>query len=121
MNDISCKDLFDNNFVTCHVTVDETKEMMHLETPGAKKLQKKYNGEEAGLPFWVILDKDGQLLADSKIRPEGAALSVEGDNAGCPSGKTELAYFVRVLKKTSRLTDAELAIIANRFSQNLPH
>ena len=118
MNDKCCKAFFDSNYITCHLTVDESKEKQDLENPGARKFRKKYHGEEAGLPFWLIFDQQGQLLADSKMRPADAGFEAPGDNAGCPSAKVELAYFIRVLEKTSRLGAGELAIIAKRFSQN---
>lgn len=118
MNDISCRDFFENNYVTCHLTVDESKGKEYLENPGAKEFRKKYKGENAGIPFWLIFDRDAQLLADSMIRPDGAGFEAKGDNSGCPASKAEVTYFIKVLKKTSRLTMAQLSVIAKRFSQN---
>src|SRR5438045_9771584 len=66
MNDVSCKKMFESNYVTCHLTVDESADKKNLETPGADAYRKIYHGEKEGLPFWLILDKNGKLLADSR-------------------------------------------------------
>ena len=61
MNDISCKKFFSDNYVTCHLTVDESADKKNEENPGAVDLRKNYHGENAGLPFWLIFDKNGKL------------------------------------------------------------
>lgn len=121
INDTSCKELFDKNYVIVHLTVQESKDKKALETPGAAAFMAKYNGTDAGLPFFLIMDKNGNLLADSKIRKDGAILDQPGDNMGCPSADDEVVYFTKILKQTSSLTDDELKIIASRFSKNKPH
>jgi len=119
MNDMACKKMFQTNFVIVHLTVDESKDKKNLETPGADAFRAKYHGEVAGLPFFLIFDKDGKLLADSKIRKPGESLDLPGDNMGCPASKEEVAYFVNVvLKQTTGLKDSQLKIIEERFSKN---
>jgi hypothetical protein len=39
---------------------------------------------------------------------------------GCPTVEKEVAYFVKLLKATSKLTDADLAVISTRFRKNEP-
>jgi hypothetical protein len=36
-------------------------------------------------------------------------------NCGCPAQPDEVTFFVDVLKKTTRLTQPEIELIANRF------
>lgn len=116
MNDASCKDLFNSQYVIRHMVVLETTpENKKLENPGAMELLAKYHGDKQGIPFWLVLDKNGKLLADSQIRPEGAGLDVTGENIGCPAKKEEVAAFTKILKNTSKLNDAQLAIITKRF------
>jgi hypothetical protein len=67
------------------------------------------------LPYWVIINKDGKILANSKLKNEATALDADGDNAGCPAETNEINYFLRVLKNTSSLNDDELQIIQKRF------
>ena len=118
MNDKSCQKLFNSNYVICHLTVDESKDKKALENPGADALRKRYYGETAGLPFWIILDKNGKFLADSKMLPANAKAGAEKENIGCPATQEEVAYFINLLKATSSLKDPQLKIIEERFSKN---
>jgi thiol-disulfide isomerase/thioredoxin len=118
LNDKTCKQFFADNFVIRHLVVFESKGKKHLENPGALELLTKYKGHEDGIPYWLIFDKNGELLADSKMRAEGAGLDSEGDNSGCPATKEEVEYFIGVLKKTTSLNREALAIIEKRFRQN---
>lgn len=118
MNDPSVKAFFAKNYVVRHLVVQEAKDKKNLENPGATELLKKYNGNDQGIPYWLIFDKDGKLLADSKIRPAGAGLDAPGKNTGCPATQEEVTHFIEVLKKTSGLKDTELTLIEQRFRKN---
>jgi thiol-disulfide isomerase/thioredoxin len=120
MNDKAVKKFFDDNYVIRHLVVYESKGKEKLENPGARDILIKYNGNDQGIPYWLIFDKDGKLLADSKMRPEGSGLE-QGDNSGCPASEPEVQHFVNVLKKTSSLDDAQLKIIYTRFRENDAH
>ena len=115
MEDEDCKKYFDDNFVIRHFVVDESMDKKNLETPGAIEFRKKYGGEGQGIPFWLIFDKEGNLLADS-MRPDGSTGNKL--NAGCPAEPTEVAYFISVLKKTTDLKEDQLEKISKRFSKN---
>jgi thiol-disulfide isomerase/thioredoxin len=117
MNDNSVKKFFTDNYVIRHLVVYESKGKENLENPGALDLLKKYKGDEKGIPYWLIFDKNGKLLADSKLRPDGGGLET-GDNTGCPANEKEVAHFVKVLKETSSLKDDELSVIEKRFRKN---
>jgi thiol-disulfide isomerase/thioredoxin len=118
MNDPVCKKFFDDNFIVCHLVVKESKGKEHLENPGALELMKKYNGDQSGIPFWLVFDSKGLLLADSKIRTVCAGTDEAGDNSGCPATEKEVTYFIEVLKKASSLSPSQLSIIQKRFRQN---
>lgn len=115
MNNSDCKKLFNNNYVVEHLVVLESKGKKNEENAGGEEMLKKYNGEDQGIPFWLIFDEKGTLLADCQLRPEGAGLSTKGENTGCPATKEEVDYFIKVLKKTSSLTAAQLKIIETNF------
>ncbi len=117
MNDGTCKNFFEDNFVIRHLVVDESTDKKNLENPGADELRNKYYGEGQGIPFWLVFDKDGNLLADSKIRAEGAGPAT-GANVGCPANEKEVDYFISLLEKTTNLDSAQLAIIRKRFREN---
>jgi hypothetical protein len=118
MNDKSIKSFFDKSYVVKHLTVDESKDKKGLENPGAVALRTEYHGDKQGIPYWFIIDKTGKLLADSRIHSDDG--KVTGNNVGCPAQPGEVAYFIKVLKKTSRLTDDELQKIQERFCKISP-
>jgi thioredoxin-related protein len=119
MMDPACKKFFDDNFVIVRLIVDESKDKKDLENAGADETRIKYNGDKnQGIPFWFIVDSEGELLGDCYIREEGEPLTVKGKNSGCPANEQEVAHFITVLKKTTRLTSAQLAIISERFRKN---
>ena len=107
MNDKSVKSFFDKNYVIRHLTVLESKGKENLENPGAQEMLVKYKGEGQGIPYWLIFDKDGNLLADSQIDP--------GVNTGCPASKEEVAFFIEVLKKTSSIKPEQVAAVEKIF------
>lgn len=102
------KTFFDDNYVSTALVVQESPKNKALENPGAAELLDKYKGGKAGLPFWVVLDPTGKVLADS--------FNAKGENLGCPSSAEEVAEFTAKLKKTSKLKDNQLAVIANTFT-----
>ena len=118
LNDKSCTKFFDDNYVIRHLVVYESADKKNLENPGAYQLLTKYHGNDEGIPFWLIFDKDGKLLADSQIRVVGTSQSSPGENVGCPASEKEVAYFIAVLKKTSHITQEEETVIQRRFRQN---
>jgi thiol-disulfide isomerase/thioredoxin len=117
MNDEAVKKFFDENFVIRHLVVMESDGKKNLENAGAAEMMKKYHGDKSGIPYWLVFDSNGALLADSKIRPEGGGLET-GDNVGCPASEKEVSFFIEILKKTTKLQEAELALITQRFRKN---
>ena len=118
LTDISCKKFFEDNFVVRHMVVFETPEKKGLENPGALEFLTKYKGEKMGLPFWLIFDNKGTLLADAKIPGTISEKNKEGESTGCPATIKEVDYFLEVLKKTTPVTKDELEIIRKRFRKN---
>jgi thioredoxin-related protein len=117
MNDQACKKFFDDSYVIRHLVVHESKDKKNLENPGSIDLLTKYGGSDMGIPFWLIFDQDGKLLADSKISPAGTSRGAV-QNCGCPAAKEEVSYFISVLRKTSDINSQQAAIIEKRFRQN---
>ena len=111
MNDASCKKFFDDNFVITHLVVMESKGKENLENPGARNLLKRYKAESSGIPFWMVFDAEGNMLADAKMPPKNS-------NVGCPAKEEEVEYFIDVLKKVTNPTEGELNAIRTRFRKN---
>lgn len=116
MNDGSVKSFFDKSYVIRHLTVHESKGKEALENPGALELLEKYNGADSGIPYWLIFDKDGNLLADSRLKK--GEDQPAGENTGCPASADEVAYFINVLRKTSSIKEPDLSTIAKIFRKN---
>jgi thioredoxin-related protein len=118
LNDISCKKFFDDNFVITHITVMESPQKKNLEHAGGEELMKKYNEKARGLPNWVMLDKEGELLFDSQMKVLQTDSSYKFKDIGCPANLAEVDSFIEILKKLTTLTEPQLAIIEKRFRQN---
>ncbi len=121
MNDASTKELFNKNYVIAHLVVLESATKKHLENNGAEALLNKYGGEKQGIPYLLIFDGDGNLLADSKMVENEFVLKEHGNNIGCPGTLEEIAAFNYKLKETSNLNNDELEIISERFKLNNPN
>jgi len=117
MNDPVCKKFLNENFVICHLVVDESADKKNLENPGADELRNKYHGDKQGIPFWLIFVMNGNLLADSRVRTAEEGQE-EGQNVGCPAAEKEVEYFIDVLRKNSDMNSSELKIIRERFRKN---
>lgn len=107
MTNKECKKYFDDNFVVRHLVVFESDGKKDLENPGALELLQKYKADKQGIPFWLIYDTRGNLLADSQSSP--------GVNTGCPATREEVDYFLKVLQKITPLSKDALAVIERNF------
>ncbi|HVI46178.1 MAG TPA: thioredoxin family protein [Chitinophaga sp.] len=112
MNDVSCRKAFNDNYVICHITVSEAKDKKALENPGGEAMLQQYHGGQSGIPYWLVFDASGTLLADSRASIDGG----KPENVGCPSKKEEVDYFISVLKKTSHMNATELQAVRTRFT-----
>ncbi|HKH63189.1 MAG TPA: thioredoxin family protein [Flavitalea sp.] len=118
INDKTVSDFFNNSYVITHLIVYESKDKKNLENPGALELLGKYKGNDLGIPYWIIFDKNGKWLADSQMRQEGADFNVLGENVGCPASREEVNHFLKVLAKTSSLNANQLSVVEKRFLLN---
>ena len=115
MNAPGIKSFFDKNFIITHLTVDESKDKKNLENAGANEMRTAWHGDNQGIPYWVILDKDGRVLADSRIID---ANGKPGNSVGCPAQPEEVDYFLSVLSQTSTPSLHEMELIKQRFLKN---
>lgn len=114
LNNVACKKFFDDNYVITHLTVLESGSEKDKENKGADELLKQYKALESGIPFWAVLDKQGNMLRNSFLKNADGSLS----NIGCPASESEVAAFTQIIKASSALTDKELATIAAIFRLN---
>lgn len=106
MNDSATKKYFDASYVTIHLTVAEQGKNKILINPGAEELLIKYNGSDAGLPFFVIQDNKGKELANSFENSK---------SLGCPSERMEVETFIKLLQRTSTIDKKMSKIVYDRF------
>lgn len=107
MNLPETQPIFDKRFVTAYIDVQERGEKKALENPGGQELMNKFKGENAGLPFWLVLNSKGEVLADS--------FNAKGENLGSPATQDEVSDFIAKLGKASPLTKEESQRIQNVF------
>lgn len=117
LNDPTVKKFFTDNYVITHLVVHEWENKKYLENEGADALLKQYKAFDKGIPFWVILDKDGNLLQDTFLKGANGTTGI----IGYPANEQEVAAFIKILKATSAIKDEELAIITTVFRKNEVH
>lgn len=101
---------FTKNFVTTHLTVMESPNKKNLENEGGEKVLAKYGGaEDQGIPFWVIINSDGEMEENS--------IDEKKENIGCPSAPEEVESFIKKLAKTTKLKKDELEKIKTVFAE----
>lgn len=115
MEDEDLKKYFEDSFITLYFVVDESGDKKNLETPGAAAFRTKYGGDNQGIPYWIVFNKDGIRIGDS-MKPDGSPTG--RINTGCPADEAEVDYFISVLKTTTRLKEDQLEKIYKRFRKN---
>jgi thiol-disulfide isomerase/thioredoxin len=118
VKDPSCSAFFDKNFIIRYLDILERGDKKSLENPGAEELFNKNGGQNGGVPYFLIYDKKGTLLGDSKIKPSGDQANKPAENMGCPASEAEVAAFIGILSKVTKVSDTEKAAITERFKKN---
>ena len=118
ITDPTCKDYFNKNFVIVHLDILERADKKNLENPGATELFNKYGGAGGGIPFFLIFDKKGTLLADSKINLPEMQLIKHLRILDVLQADEEVAEFIKILSKTSKINPSEITAVSERFKKN---
>jgi len=104
------KSVIDRYFVVQWLTINERSEKKALENPGSDKLLAEWTkGVNSGIPFYVLLDSDGKLIASSirAVKP-----GEKPGNIGFPGNEEERIAFVAFLKTAAlNISDSEEALI----------
>ena len=104
-----------SSYVLVHLDVLESEEKKSEENAGGEEMMNNWGGKDAGIPFMVVLDKHGKKLADSN-RETGKPST----NMGYPAAKEEIAHFMGLLDKTTKLSASEKAKIRTWLVTNAP-
>lgn len=104
------KPIFDKHYVIVHLDVMEAPEKKNLENPGGMEVLKSLGGEESGLPFFAILDPDGKVVVNSLREVDGKKNDPKM-NTGHPVAPEEVAWFMEMLKRSSKMDQADTKAI----------
>jgi thioredoxin-related protein len=103
--------LFHDNYVIEHLTIQESKEKVQLENPGAQEMVDSAGGKGEGVPVYIFFDSKGNRLATSMALPGGK-------NIGHPATPEEIKAFDGLLEKTApRMTAAQRQQITDYLSK----
>ena len=102
--------LFHDNYVIAHLTIQESKDKLALENPGAQEMATSA-GAKGGIPIFIFFDSEGKRLATSMAMPDGG-------NIGHPATPEEIRAFAGLLEKTApRMTAAQRQQIVDYLSK----
>jgi len=103
--------LFHDNYVIEHLTIQESKDKVQLENPGAQEMVDSAGGKGAGVPVYIFFDSGGNRLATSMALPGGK-------NIGHPATPEEIKAFDGLLEKTApRMTAAQRQQVSDYLSK----
>ena len=110
------KELIDSNYVIARIDVQETGDKKQtLENPDGGDVMKEFRGENAGLPFYVFLARDGKMIANSNALPDSS-------NIGYPGSKEEIVAFVGLIRKGAPgITVEQSDIVTAYLTKTTPH
>ncbi|RYD80856.1 MAG: hypothetical protein EOP53_07460, partial [Sphingobacteriales bacterium] len=106
---------FEKNYVVLELYGSEVGDKKINENAGANEIILKYDGDTSFLPYWMILNSKGIKLLDNYVKSEKNPGKRE--NIGFSYNPESAKKFLAAIKKTSKLTDAELQLIDERFRQ----
>lgn len=96
MSDPKIKPIFDDNFVTAKLTVQEDDAHKADENAGGLDVMDQLGGQKAGLPLFAILDPSGKTIITSMRPVDGKP---EGENTGYPAATEEIDHFLTMMQK----------------------
>lgn len=112
-------ELFRNRYIIKYVNVYENSNYKHLETPGGKEyLSNYFSYENVSLPFYIILNKEKDVLGNSFMKKSEDGKIISNVNIGRPLYDDEVEAFVKLISLTSNIGDKEIDQIKRRLKSN---
>lgn len=116
LNDPAMGKLMTDNFVVVHMVVQESEGKKDLENAGGDAMLKEWGGEGSGIPYVVILDANGKMVANSmEVKANGTK-----SNTGYPAAPNEIAWFIKMLKVGSGMNDAQRGQVEKWLKEHAP-
>ncbi|WP_299620573.1 hypothetical protein [uncultured Tenacibaculum sp.] len=94
--------LYDSSYIVVDIVLPKEKAATYFTNKETSQ-----EGIVNGFPFWYILDDDGNFIEMS--------YDANGNNIGYPNTKKKIKQFIKIVRKTSKLSENKLDIIANSF------
>jgi thiol-disulfide isomerase/thioredoxin len=113
MADPTVKPFFDKSFVTTYLDVLESPDKKYLENEGGEALLDKWHGKNQGIPYFVVMSPKGEILADSRYPGKDGKLT----NMGCPAEPEEIDAFIKMMKKTTKVTAEDEKVLRGRLGK----
>jgi thiol:disulfide interchange protein len=86
--------VFDRHYAVAWITVDERASRKALENPGAAELRSRLGCDGVALPFYVVVNPEGKVVASSvRTGPDGAKT-----NVGFPGSRKEVESFLAIFR-----------------------
>ncbi len=110
------KRIVGGSFVVAKVDVMERGDAKQtIENQGGIDLMKKFGGEKSGLPYYVILNEEGEMIGNSNAMPKG-------QNIGYPGSRKEDSTFVALLRRTAgNMSPKQSEVIERYLESTSPH
>jgi thiol-disulfide isomerase/thioredoxin len=109
--------LMNDNFVIVHLVVSESEDKKDLENQGGDEMMTEWGGKGAGLPFMAVLSPDGKLIANSiEKKADGSKVG----NTGYPAQPNEIAWFMTMLQKGSKMNQSQRGEIEAWLKEHAP-
>ncbi len=104
--------IMSDSFVIVRLDVQEQGEKKALENEGGEDLMRKWHG--SGLPFMVILDPKGKVLADTNL------VTGKETNIGYPAKPEEIEHFMKMMGQAPHMSEAQKAQIKAWLVEHAP-
>ena len=117
ITDVYISPFFEKHYVFLELYESELGENKKNENEGTHDILIAFKGDTTAVPYWFILNSNSVKLADSYIYKKNPKDPLEKPQSGFSSNPDDLMAFIKVLKRTSKLTDQELQLISERFLQ----
>ena len=101
---------FKANYVVVNIEVSKDEALEYVNCSNPVKSFSSGHCEAIEFPFWYVLDTTGNFTATS--------FKENNYNIGYPNTKSDINDFIQVLRNTSKISEAKLNVISDRFISN---
>ncbi len=112
LNKTEAGKLVKDQFVVVTIIVLESADHKSDENPGGAELLAKLGGAESGIPYFATMTPAGKTILTSNPNKD------KPGNIGFPVEDFEIAHFMTILKKSTKLDEKHLAKVEAGLKEN---